>query len=191
MRVISGKIRGKKLYSLEGDNTRPTTDRVKENIFNLITDYVFGATVLDLFAGSGALGIEALSRGAAYCDFVENSKAAAGVVDKNLGETPFNTESSVFLGDFIAFLEKTDKAYDVIFLDPPYKAGYYKKALEMIMKRSPLHGDGIVVMERDAATLPELAEGFEIIKERKYGHTSVSILKMMGENNDCSISRQL
>ena len=76
MRVISGKIRGKKLYSLEGDNTRPTTDRVKENIFNIISPFVQGAFVLDLFAGSGALGIEALSRGAEQCDFVENSPSA-------------------------------------------------------------------------------------------------------------------
>jgi len=177
LRVIAGKIRGKKLYSLDGDNTRPTTDRVKENIFNIIMPYISGGRVLDLFAGSGALGIEALSRGATYCDFVENNRQALDIVKKNLCETPFLNECNVHFTDFSAFLENTDKVYDIIFLDPPYKAGYYGKALEIIRRRNLLSGDGVVVMERDSGSREEITDGFEILKDRKYGHTSVLILK--------------
>ncbi len=180
MRVISGKIRGKKLYSLEGDNTRPTTDRVKENIFNIIAGYVQGAFVLDLFAGSGALGIEALSRGADYCDFVEISSSAMAIVKKNLGEMPFGESAVCTLCDFSAFLEKTEKRYDIIFLDPPYSSGYYEKALDIIKKRGLLNDGGIIVLEKDAAQREEYPF-FEILKERKYGQTSVLILKTIGE----------
>ena len=180
MRVISGKIRGKKLYSLQGDNTRPTTDRVKENIFNMIAGYVQGAVVLDLFAGSGALGIEALSRGGAYCDFVENNLSAMAIIKKNLGEMPFGEDAVCTHCYFSAFLEKTLKRYDIIFLDPPYSRGYYEKALSLIKKRGILNDDGIIVLEKDAADKEEYPF-FETLKERRYGHTSVSILQMIGE----------
>lgn len=174
MRVISGKIRGKKLYALEGDSTRPTTDRVKENIFNMIMPYIHGAKVLDLFAGSGALGIEALSRGAESCDFIENNRDALGIVKKNLDETPFN--GFVHFTDFDAFLANADKVYDIIFLDPPYKAGYYSKALEVIKKRNLLSENGVIVIERDSADREEII-GFEVLKDRRYGHTSVLVIK--------------
>ena len=176
MRVISGRIRGKKLYSLEGDNTRPTTDRVKENIFNIIAPYVASAAVLDLFAGSGALGIEALSRGALRCDFVEISRDAAGVVKKNLGETPFGSQSRVFICDFADFLQKAEGGYDIIFLDPPYKAGCYAPALDLILKKQLLSEGGIIVMEADAA-FGEKITSFEVVKERRYGQTKIMILK--------------
>ena len=181
MRVISGKIRGKKLYSLDGDNTRPTTDRVKENIFNIIMPYIYGARVLDLFAGSGALGIEALSRGAQFCDFVEKNKAAADIVKKNLCETPFADAWRIHTVDFLGFLERETAPYDIIFLDPPYEAGYYLPALEKIEKQNLLSCGGIIVMESKSGQAPECVGGFEIIKEKKYGGTSVTILKKMGE----------
>lgn len=181
MRVISGKIRGKKLYSLDGDNTRPTTDRVKENIFNIIMPYISGAMVLDLFAGSGALGIEALSRGAKRCDFVENNKAAAEIVKKNLCETPFTDASEIHFMDFSAFLQKANETYDIIFMDPPYDAGYYILALEKIKEKNILADDGIIVAEMKSGNNFESVPGFEIVKEKKYGHTSVMILKKMGE----------
>ena len=181
MRVISGKIRGKKLYSLDGDNTRPTTDRVKENIFNIIMPYISGAMVLDLFAGSGALGIEALSRGAKRCDFVENNKSAAEIVKKNLCETPFTDASEIHFMDFSAFLQKASETYDIIFMDPPYEAGYYIPALEKIKEKNILADDGIIVAEMKSGNNFESVPGFEIVKEKKYGHTSVMILKKMGE----------
>lgn len=181
LRVIAGKIRGKKLYSLDGNNTRPTTDRVKENIFNIIMPYIYGAKVLDLFAGSGALGIEALSRGAQCCDFVEKNKAAAEIVKKNLCETPFADAWKIYLSDFSDFLDNTDKTYDLIFMDPPYEAGYYIPALEKIITGGTLNDDGIIVMEMKSGKIFESVPGFEIIKEKKYGHTSVVLLKKMGE----------
>lgn len=180
MRVISGKIRGKKLYSLDGDNTRPTTDRVKENIFNIIMPYIYGARVLDLFAGSGALGIEALSRGAAWCDFVENNKSAAEIVKKNLCETPFGDMSHIHFSSYEAFLERTDEKYDIIFMDPPYEAGYYIPALKKIYERQLLADGAIVVAEIKSGKGFEVS-GFETLKEKKYGNTSVLILRRMGE----------
>lgn len=178
MRVISGKIRGKKLYSLEGDNTRPTTDRVKENIFNIIAGEIYDANVLDLFAGSGALGIEALSRGAAFCDFVEKNVNAFKVVLKNISETPFLEQCKNTMSDYLVFLQNTDKVYDIIFLDPPYEAGYYIPALEKISDRGLLSGGGIIVVERKTGMDIEYPQCFEIIKDKKYGHVSVSILKI-------------
>ena len=176
MRVVAGKIRGKKLYSLDGDNTRPTTDRVKENIFNMIAPYIYESCVLDLFAGSGALGIEALSRGAKHCDFVENNRRALDIVKKNLVDTPFLNESNVHFTDYSAFLENTKEVYDIIFLDPPYKAGYYGKALEIIKRRHLLTDGGVIVLERESGNREEVS-GFEIFKNRKYGHTSVLLIK--------------
>lgn len=181
MRVISGKIRGKKLYSLDGENTRPTTDRVKENIFNIIAGEIFGANVLDLFAGSGALGIEALSRGAEYCDFVEKNMGAFKIVGKNIGETPFPDICKIHLCDYADFLKKTEKVYDIIFLDPPYEAGMYLPALELIEKRKLLNGDGTVVLEKKTGLDVIIPECFEVSKEKKYGHVSVMILKMREE----------
>ena len=177
MRVISGKIRGKKLYSLEGDNTRPTTDRVKENIFNIIAGDIFGARVLDLFAGSGALGIEALSRGAQQCDFVEKDNSAFKVVHKNISETPFGDISKMHLSDYAVFLEKCPGEYDVIFLDPPYESGFYTPALNIISQRKLLSDDGVIVLEKKTGMDILVPDSFEVIKDKKYGHVSVLILR--------------
>ena len=127
MRVVSGTARGCRLQPVPGMNTRPTTDRVKENVFNLIQDHVRGARVLDLFAGTGQLGIEALSRGAQHCDFVEHNKAAYIIVCKNTETAHVSDRAGLHRTESDAFLSRAEKrGYDLIFLDPPYGGGIWK-----------------------------------------------------------------
>ncbi len=171
LRVISGTARGKKLLSLEGEHTRPTTDRVKESLFNLISPYVYDALVLDLFSGSGALGVEALSRGAKEVTFVDNFADALSVTKKNVQASRF--ENAHFsLCDALDFLNKTDKKFDIIFVDPPYKAGLYEQVLTL--SKDVLTDDGILVLESDE---PIKTQDYEVLKERKYGKTFITILK--------------
>lgn len=180
MRVISGSARGKKLLSLEGPATRPTTDRVKESMFNIVMPYIRGAKVLDLFAGSGALGIEALSRGSAHCTFVENARDAAEIIRKNLEGTKLSDNGKLVEGDVLTFLDKTKESFSLIFLDPPYDGGFYEPVLEKIAKRGLLDGDGVLVLEKRADAQIVVPDTIEVEKERKYGHTTVCILKMKG-----------
>ena len=121
MRVITGKARGKRLKELPGLDTRPTTDRVKEGLFNVIQFDIEGRRVLDLFAGTGQLGIECLSRGASYCDFVDVSRTAAAIVRENLKTTGLEGQASVHQRDYSAFVQTArNQKYGLIFLDPPY-----------------------------------------------------------------------
>ena len=186
MRVISGSARGRKLLSLEGEATRPTTDRVKESMFNLCMDYVRSAAVLDLFAGSGALGIEALSRGAEKCTFVENASDALDVVRKNLENTRLSDAAHIHRGDAISFLDKTKETYSLIFLDPPYDGGFYIPVLSKIREKGILQNDGILVMEMRADMEISLPEGFSVLKERTYGKIKIVIIiqRKEGEDND-------
>lgn len=176
MRVISGSARGKKLSSLDGLDTRPTTDRVKESVFNIIMPYIRGAEVLDLFAGSGAMGIEALSRGAERAVFVENNRAAGEIIQKNLADTRLFEKARLYGGDALAFLENTRETFSLIFLDPPYDGGFYAPVLSKIAARGILSEEGVLVLERRAETAIEVPEKFEIIKDRKYGKTAISVL---------------
>jgi 16S rRNA (guanine966-N2)-methyltransferase len=191
LRVISGTARGKKLFSPDGKDTRPTADRVKESIFNIIAPCIRDAVVLDLFAGSGSLGIEALSRGAKKAVFCENSKKAMEIVKKNLAASNLAEKSVLEKRDYLDYLNTCDEVFDIIFLDPPYTLGYYEKALDVIKKRRLLSPEGIVVAERGKAydiSFP----GFEIIKDRRYGNSFVTIFKRMDENkNDSSLPGQL
>ncbi len=171
LRIISGTARGKKLLSLEGEHTRPTTDRVKESLFNLISPYVFDSQVLDLFAGSGALGVESLSRGAKEVVFIDNFADALSVTKKNVQASRFEN-AQVLLCDALDFLKRTEKKFDIIFVDPPYKADLYNEVLFLAHK--VLTEDGIIVCESDVPILPS---GYEVLKERKYGKTFITILK--------------
>lgn len=180
MRVISGTARGKKLLSLEGLDTRPTTDRVKESMFNIVMPYVRGAKALDLFAGSGALGIEALSRGAAACTFVESGRDAADIIRKNLDGTHLSGSGKLIEGDVLAFLDRTKESYSLIFLDPPYDGGFYEPVLTRIANHSLLDGDGVLVLEKRADAKISIPDGMELEKERKYGKITVCIIRMKG-----------
>ena len=150
MRVISGIARGTVLYTLEGKNTRPTMDRVKEAMFNILQSKIYQAEVLDLFSGSGALGIEALSRGANRVTFCDYSYQAIKIINKNLEKTKMHAKSKVLIGDFKICLEKLqNERFDIIFLDPPYNSDFSITALEKINSMRLLKKDGIIVIETD------------------------------------------
>lgn len=171
MRIISGSARGCKLFSLDGDNTRPTTDRVKESMFSIIQFNIYNSTVLDLFAGSGALGLEALSRGAAFCDFVEQQKDAADIILQNIKKSHLDENSRLHNMSAEQFLKSCSKKYDVVFLDPPYNKGLCVWAVKEIYNRGLISDNGIFVCETSAEeVLP-----FEC-KRKVYGKIAVNII---------------
>lgn len=177
MRVISGSRRGRKLVSFEGGSIRPTTDRVKESMFNLISDYVYGARVLDLFGGSGALSIEALSRGAETAQIVDADKKSVEVIKKNTELTGFEKEAKITLTGAEKFLAYSADQYDIIFLDPPYNKGFIKPIIQTISEKGLLSEDGIVVLESDYCDDHGEFEGLDILKQRKYGRTYITVYK--------------
>lgn len=177
MRVISGSRRGRKLASFDGGDIRPTTDRVKESMFNLISDFVFGARVLDLFGGSGALSIEALSRGADSALIVDADKKSVEVIKKNIGLTGFEKETEIVLSKAENYIAGTNGQFDIIFLDPPYNKGFVKPILESISKNALLSEDGIAVLESDYRDDHGEIDGLDILKQRKYGRTYITVYK--------------
>lgn len=175
MRVISGKSRGKKLVSLEGDNTRPTLDRVKEALFNKIQFNIQDALVLDLFAGSGALGIEALSRGAKEVVFCDKVPEAIKIIKQNVTNTNNLDKSIIINKEHNKVLEKLSnqkKKFDIVFLDPPYKTNLAIESLQKIIMSNLLTEDGIIIIETDDINKEKeilKIEEVEIFDKRKYG----------------------
>lgn len=175
MRVISGTARGKKLVSLEGLETRPTLDRVKEALFNVLQFDIQNANILDLFSGSGALAIEALSRGANNAVLCDSSNKAVKVINKNLEDTRVKDRAQVINKDYLETLnklKKESKKFDLIFLDPPYKSDYIVKSIENILKYDLLAEDGSIIAETDDKNkIEEIRniEDIEIYDVRKYG----------------------
>lgn len=175
MRVISGSARGIKLVSQKGLNTRPTLDRVKEAMFNIIQFRVPNAKILDLFAGSGALGIEALSRGSNLAVFCDNNKEAYRTINKNIENTKLQNRSTILNKDYKTALEqlyKEKNKFDIIFLDPPYRTEFALQAIKEIIKFDLLTKDGILILETNDANKNEeilKIEGIEIFDQRKYG----------------------
>ena len=135
MRIISGIARGTKLYTLDGNNTRPTLDRIKEPLFSIIQNNIKDAIVLDLFSGSGALGLEALSRGAKKAILCDKSYEAMDVIKRNIDKTHFEEKTEVFYGDYKKCLDKLNEKIDLIFIDPPYKLNIAVKAVDIILKK--------------------------------------------------------
>ena len=177
MRVISGTARGRMLKSLEGEATRPTTDKVKESIFNIIQFEIEDRCVLDLFGGSGQLAIEAISRGAKKATVVENSAKAAEIIKTNVKACDFTDKITIHRGDFAEVLTKSAK-YDVIFLDPPYKSNLIFKALELIKEFDILSEDGIIVCETDADTeIAGFGEPECSVREYRYGRIKLTIIR--------------
>ena len=172
MRVISGTARGCRLASPDGIDTRPTADRVKEAMFSIIQAFVHDSDALDLFAGSGGLGIEALSRGASHCDFVEQSARAIAVVTANLEKTRLS-DFSVHKQSAERFLWSCSKKYDLVFLDPPYKKQLCDKALSMLKERKLLAENAIVVCETSCDE--EIDSPFEVYRRSKYGTVKVTV----------------
>ena len=175
MRVITGSARGKKLLTPEGLDTRPTTDRVKEAIFNIIQFDIEGRHVLDLFCGSGQLGIEALSRGAYSCVFADMDRKAADIARKNIDSCRFTEQAEVFCGDGIALLSRMKKGrFGLIFLDPPYHGDLLGHALLKICTLDLLTQGGIIICETEhGMALPELPSPYRVLKEYRYGKTAV------------------
>lgn len=175
MRVITGTARGRRLAALEGDDVRPTTDRIKEAIFSAIQFETEGRRVLDLFAGSGQLGIEALSRGAEKAVFVDNSKASVSVIRSNIDITSFNDRSEVITTDAKVFLKSSSEKFHIIFLDPPYKTGLLQSVLPDIP--SCLAPGGIVICEHPVEEV--LPDNLGELKKKsyKYGKIAVDIYR--------------
>lgn len=173
MRVITGTARGRKLQTLEGMDVRPTTDMVKEAVFSIVHFQVPCANVADLFAGSGQMGIEALSRGARQATFVDNAKASLDVIRQNLQATGFTRQGKVIASDVETFLAHTGEKYDMIFLDPPYDKGYGEKLLPLLAK--PLADGGIILFEHSRAeAFPDKAGGLVKKKDYRYGKIVVT-----------------
>lgn len=176
MRVITGSARGTTLRTLEGDNVRPTTDKVKEAIFSAIQFDIEGRRILDLFAGSGQLGIEALSRGAESATFVDADKNAIKIVKENLAKTKLDSLASVAQTDSIAFLTMTDKIFDIAFVDPPYGAGLLQKALSKIGDN--IAEGGMVICEHPfKEELEDEYNGLVKYREYKYSKTAVTVYR--------------
>lgn len=186
MRVVSGMARGTKLYTLEGSNTRPTLDRVKEALFNIIQYDLENSNILDLFAGSGSLGIEALSRKAKFCAFCDNSYEATTIIKKNIEKTRFNDLSKIYNMAYdkaLLKMKNENLKYDIVFLDPPYETDYIQKSLELIIKYELLNDDAILILETDDQDriLKELENiQLDIRDVRKYGRVSLIFLKRKG-----------
>jgi len=176
LRVISGKYRGRKLVAPDGDGVRPTTDRVKEALFSSIHFVIPGAEVLDLFAGSGALGIEALSRGAKHCTFVESNAGHLEVLNKN--SERIDSDFDIVYADYMNALKRLEgKQYDVVFLDPPYQSDFAKKAMTYLAENDMISDGGLIVLEASNQNIPTITEPYEIDKQKQYGKTSVLLIK--------------
>lgn len=176
MRVITGSARGAKLKTLEGLNTRPTSDRVKEAIFNIIQFDIEGRKVLDLFAGSGQMAIEALSRGAAYAACVDQSGEAVKVIKDNLKKVKFDQKASVYQMDYLRYLSTCREKFDIIFLDPPYAEKYLENALQKISEIDILAEGGIIVCERPREKdLPGTVGNLICSRDYNYGKTAVNL----------------
>lgn len=176
MRVITGSARGMSLKTLEGDNVRPTTDKVKEAVFSIIQFELEGRRILDLFAGSGQLGIEALSRGAESAVFVDADKNAVRIVKDNLAKTKLDYKATVAQTDSLAFLNMTDRIFDIAFLDPPFSTGLLEKALAKVEPH--IAEGGLVVCEHPFADeLPDSQGGLEKQKTYKYSKTAVTVYR--------------
>ena len=178
MRVITGKARGVVLKTPDGMLTRPTADRVKEALFSIIQFDLPAAKVLDLFGGTGQLGIEALSRGAKSAVFVDSRDDACNLIKENLRRTKLSDSANVVKSDYLAFLKNTKETFDIIFLDPPYAEVFLENSLKMITEIDILQSGGIIVAERPLGKdLPWDFAGYSRSKDYKYSKTILTIYR--------------
>lgn len=184
MRVIAGSARRLLLKAPDGTDTRPTADRVKESLFNMLNPDLYGCAFLDLFSGSGAIGIEALSRGAQRAVLVDASMECAGIIKQNLEVTKLGENAEIINEDVYAAIERLGRRgdkFDIIFMDPPYAAGYYVPVMEAIKKADILAAEGYIVAESAKGVDFTAAEGFKIFKERKCGPAVMNFLNLEEE----------
>ena len=178
MRVITGSARGRKLKTLEGDSVRPTTDKVKESIFNIIQFEIPTARVLDLFGGTGQLGIEALSRGAGEAVFVDQREDACKLIHENLRKTGLTSKGSIIRSDYADYLKKCNNQFNIIILDPPYADKLLENSLKIITEIDILQSGGIIVAERPVEKVLEVDfDGYSRSKDYKYGKTVLTLFR--------------
>lgn len=176
MRVITGIARGRRLKTLEGRDIRPTTDRVKEALFSIIQFELEGRTVLDMFAGSGQLGIEALSRGAAKAVFVDSDKRAAAVIRENLEHTGLSSQAEVYNADSLMFVRNRGERFDIALLDPPYGKGILQQALEATAPC--MNENGVIICELpEREELPQTAGSLTLHRRYRYGKTELAVYR--------------
>ena len=178
MRIIAGTARGRKIEAPEGLHTRPTLDRVRENLFNILQNRTRDSQVLDLFAGSGALSLEALSRGAAHAVLVDSDRNAVRIQRKNLEQLGMTEQAEVFLCDWkkaAAALAERGEQFDLVFLDPPYRMTDMQEVFEALV--SLTEEDGLVILEHEAKTEPVTGDLFEKTDERHWGYCGISFFR--------------
>lgn len=180
MRVIAGDKKGRALIAPKGEDTRPTLERVKEAVFGIVQFELFSSNVLDLFAGSGALGIEALSRGAKKCVFCDASRAAVSVIKQNLEKVGYTeNEATVLEMDFEAALNRLkalDEKFDIVFIDPPYAEGLYEKTLDMLFNGGLLKEEFTVIVEHDKRVEIPPCKG-TVMKTKRYGDVRITVIR--------------
>ncbi|MCI0764541.1 16S rRNA (guanine(966)-N(2))-methyltransferase RsmD [Bacillus sp. TL12] len=188
MRVVSGKCKGHPLKAVPGNTTRPTTDKVKEAIFNMIGPYFEGGVALDLFGGSGGLGIEALSRGIDKAIFVDRDNKAVKVIHQNLESCKVHDQAEVYRNDAeraVKALIKRELSFDLILLDPPYKDQKIISLISVMDQHGLLNKDGLIMAEHgDDVVLPETIGGLVKVRAENYGITAISIYKYEGEGTE-------
>ncbi|MGM0419380.1 MAG: 16S rRNA (guanine(966)-N(2))-methyltransferase RsmD [Bacillota bacterium] len=183
MRIIAGEYKGRKLKSIAAKEVRPTQDSVKEAIFNILRTYPEGKSCLDLFAGFGSLGLEALSRGAKFVDFVELRSRNCRVIQENIELISAQAKTAVKCQAVLSFLENCSNNYDLIFMDPPYASQDYSIVLEQLVSLRLLNNPAVLVIEHGVDKKPEIPEEYMLIKEKQYGTTGILIIEFQGYGN--------
>lgn len=182
MRIISGEAGGRRISAPAGTNTRPTLDRVRENLFNMLQGKVEGRTVLDLFAGSGALSLEALSRGAKEAVLVDCDRRAVAAEKQNIGTLGYGSRADVVCADWrqaVSGLARRGKRFNLVFLDPPYATQDLREVFDALVPL--LETDALIVLEHEAGKKPETGGGFTCEKERNWGYCGVSFYRLRSE----------
>ncbi len=183
MRVISGSARGRKLKAPEGLTTRPTTDRIKESLFNIIAGDLYECRFLDLFSGSGGMGIEALSRGAEKAVFVDNNRNSISVINDNIKAVRFEDRAEVLNCDIssaVTRLGNRGEKFDIIFMDPPYNKGFVESTLTYIVKADILADDGYIIAEQSQEDKIPDVRGLEVFRVKDYKITKMTFLSAAG-----------
>lgn len=184
MRIITGTARGTRLMTLEGEATRPTAERVKEAVFSMIQFDLLDSTVLDLFAGSGQMGLEALSRGAQKAHFIDKSSEAVDIIRKNAEKTHLSERSSIFCTDSIDYLKRSKGRcrFDFVFIDPPYGSGLVQESLRLLADGNLLNENAWLIVEDETEDIfagdEELAARFNVEKSNRYGRVHIVVLSL-------------
>jgi len=186
LRIIAGKAKGLKLKTPKGNNTRPTSDRVKESVFNILSPFIENSVVLDLFSGTGNLSIESISRNASKAYLVEKDRQAVKIIKENIEKSKFNDVIVVLNEDVFQALRRLGKdkiKFNIIFMDPPYLKGLIIPCIEEIIKNDILEDNGLIVIEHDSKDIiKDISKSLSFYKEKKYGNTLITILKKEAPN---------